>query len=370
MPSATTTNTLDNVSKAVVMNSTKHNTSEGSNTPEIHFETLYDSCLIVLAVLIIAINVLIPVLFIRNRVLRTKTNMLLVSLAIADLVTGLLGIPMSVACNAYHQFPSLTGLCITAGVTYRFIAVSTIFHIFAITIERYISVSYPFKYVLWVQMSRLRVVIGSIWIGSLLLALVQLSWQDFSNFTSEDPVKVKAGIIYNAIGVIVCFLVPLAVMVFIYCRMFMIIRKQLDHMKKLSPSGSNQNCKPLSSERRAIAIFALMLGIFTMSWLTWYMSIINVYAGTALIIMPERWYDFFDFLRFSTSFINPLLYTFLKHDFRKALFSLIFPKYKQRLAAELQTENTRTTIPPLAMLKAKYMTEDTGPEEKKMLENV
>lgn len=368
MSSASSPTARENASKTGGMNSTKHNTS-GSSIPEILFEPLYDSCLIVLAVLIIAINILIPVLFIRNRVLRTKTNMLLVSLAIADLVTGLLGIPMFIACNAFSSFPSLTGLCITAGVAYRFIAVSTIFHIFAITIERYISVSYPFKYVFWVQMSRLRVVIASIWIGSLLMALVQLSWQNFSNFTSADPIKVKAGLIYNAIGVIVCFLVPLVVMIFIYCRMFMIIRKQLDHMKKLSPSGNNQNCKPLSSERRAITIFALMLGIFTMSWLTWYISIINVYTN-AVIAMPERWYDFFDFVRFSTSFINPLLYTFLKHDFREALFSLVFSKSKRRKASELQTNNTSLTMAPLAMLKARYMSDDSSPEERKMLDHV
>ncbi|XP_031571723.1 octopamine receptor-like [Actinia tenebrosa] len=370
MSSATSTSTWENASKAVVMNATGYNMSD-SKIQEISFEPLYDSCLIILAVLIIAINILIPVLFIRNRVLRTKTNMLLVSLAIADLVTGLLGIPMSIACNAFIEFPSLTGLCITAAVTYRFIAVSTIFHIFAITIERYISVSYPFKYVFWVQMSRVRVVIASIWIGSLLMALVQLSWQNFSDFSSEDPIKVKAGIIYNGIGIIVCFLVPLVVMVFIYCRMFMIIRKQLDHMKKLSPSGNNENCKPLSTERRAITIFALMLGIFTMSWLTWYMSIISVYTRNAEIIsMPERWYDFFDFLRFSTSFINPLLYTFLKHDFRDALFSLLFSKSKQRKSAEHRTNNANLTMAPLAMLRSKYKSDNSSPEERKILDNV
>jgi hypothetical protein len=151
--------------------------------------------------------------------------------------------------------------------------------------------------------------------------------------------------------------------------MFMIIRKQLYHMKKLSPAGNNQNCKPLSSERRAITIFALMLGIFTTCWLTWYLSIINVYTKVVLN-MPERWYDFFDFLRFSTSFINPLLYTFLKHDFREALFSLVLSR-RRRYSKESETKDVRLSMTlSAAVLKAKYRSDDSTPEERKKLDAV
>ena len=101
-----------------------------------YFDISYDSCLIVLSFLIIAINILVIVLFVRRRPLRTKTNLLLVSLSVSDLMMGLLGIPMSTACNALVGDLSFSGLCITSAAVYRFIAVSTIFHIFAITGER------------------------------------------------------------------------------------------------------------------------------------------------------------------------------------------------------------------------------------------
>lgn len=333
---------------------------------QIFFEPLYDSVLIVLAVFIIVINVLVIALFLRNRALRTKTNMLLVSLAIADMVMGLVGIPMCITCNALAMFPEYIGVCFAAGVVYRFIAVSTIFHIFAITIERYISVSYPFNYVTLVKMSRLRVVIASIWIGSLLMALVQLSWQDISrDFTMQTsgigPLEYKAGLIYNVIGVFVCFLIPFTVMIFIYWRMFMIIRTQIKRIKEQHIVGFEDNCRPLASERRAITIFALMLGIFMICWLTWYLSLLSIYVEVFFLSVPDDVYDLFDILRFSTSFVNPLLYTFLKTDFRKALFSLISSKCGRLVQRErsMMTERGLTTV-------TRYNDDDNSEETKKL----
>lgn len=318
----------------------------GYGERKINFKIAYDSCLVVLAVFIIAINILVPVLFIRNRVLRTKTNMLLVSLAIADMVMGLIGIPMYISCNALYMFYEYRGMCFAAAVVYRFIAVSTIFHIFAITIERYISVSYPFNYVTWVKMSRLRLVIASIWFIALFMALIQLSWQnlkqDYYMGNAEiDPILYRAGLIYNLFGILVCFTIPLAIMIFIYWRMFVIIRTQITRIKQQNITGFEENCKPLSSERRAITIFALMLGFFTTCWLTWYLSLLANYVSIYFYV-PELLYEIFDFLRFSTSFINPLLYTFLKTDFRRALFRLVSSKFGR--TANKQSFTTDATV--------------------------
>lgn len=341
-----------------------NNNASETNNAVTFFEATYDSCLIVLAIFIIAINVLVPALFIRNRGLRTKTNILLVSLAIADLIMGLIGIPMYISCNALAWYPEYIGMCITAAVVYRFIAVSTIFHIFAITLERYISVRYPFSYVTLVKMSRLSVVIASIWIGSLLMALVQLSWQDVTRGyvqQSLDSMAYKAGLVYNIVGVFFCFLIPFAIMIFIYWRMFMIIRTQIKRIKEQNVTGFEENCKPLASERKAITIFALMLGVFMVCWLTWYMSLVSNYVEIFHVAVPEVVHNLFDFLRFSTSLINPLLYTFLKSDFRKAFCCLIRSKCGGRLKQDkgLRSENGLTTI-------IRYNNDEDSDETKKL----
>ena len=296
-----------------------------------YFDVSYDSCLIVLSFLIIAINILVLVLFVRRRPLRTKTNLLLVSLSVSDLMMGLLGIPMNTACNALVGYQSFSGLCITAAAVYRFIAVSTIFHILIITGERYVSVIYPFIYMSIVTKKRIVILITSIWVLSLFMALIQLAWQEFDDFTSRNPTKLRWGLIYNIIGIVVCLFVPLVLMLFFYARMFNVIHHQAQQIRKLNMVQEySARGKHLVAEKRAITIFALMLGIFICCWSTWYIGLLQDYLSQEdFYAIPVVWLMVFEFLRFSTSFINPMLYTFLKQDFRAELYSMV-PCCKKR----------------------------------------
>lgn len=296
-----------------------------------YFDASYDSCLISLGVLIIAINVLVLVLFVKRRPLRTKTNLLLVSLSVSDLMMGLLGIPMNTACNALVGYKNFSGLCITSAAVYRFIAVSTIFHILIITGERYVSVIYPFRYMLIVTKRRIVILVSSVWSLSLFMALIQLAWQEFDHFTSRNPTKLRWGLIYNIVGIVVCLLVPLVLMLFFYLRMFKVIHHQAKQIRKLNHiQESHGSRKHLVTEKRAISIFALMLGIFTCCWSTWYIGLLQDYlTKDVFYAIPSVWLLVFDFLRFSTSLINPMLYTFLKQDFRRELY-LMIPCFKKK----------------------------------------
>ena len=312
-------------------NSTPEENSKYSLPHNGYFDASYDSCLISLGVLIIAINVLVLVLFVKRRPLRTKTNLLLVSLSVSDLMMGLLGIPMNTACNALVGYKNFSGLCITSAAVYRFIAVSTIFHILVITGERYVSVMYPFRYMLIVTKRRIVILVSSVWSLSLFMALIQLAWQEFNNFTSRNPTKLRWGLIYNIVGIVVCLLAPLVLMLFFYFRMFKVIHHQAKQIRKLNNiQESRGSRKHLVAEKRAITIFALMLGIFTCCWSTWYIGLLQDYLSKDVFYaIPSVWLLVFDFLRFSTSLINPMLYTFLKQDFRRELY-LMIPCFKKK----------------------------------------
>lgn len=94
----------------MTMNNSNSTKDDNTLSHETYFILSYDSCLIVLSFLIMASNILVLVLFVRRRPLRTKTNLLLVSLSVSDLMMGLLGIPMNTACNALVGYRSFSGL--------------------------------------------------------------------------------------------------------------------------------------------------------------------------------------------------------------------------------------------------------------------
>jgi hypothetical protein len=68
-------------------------------------------------------------------------------------------------------------------------------------------------------------------------------------------------------------------------------------------------------EGRAMVVFGLMLVTFVLGWFPYFILTFLEDLGISHNASSVFWL----FLRFSTSLINPLLYTFLKMDFKKAL---------------------------------------------------
>jgi len=296
-------------------------TDEQDELASSYFMPAYDSSLIVLCVAIVCVNTLVLVLYSKRRHLRTKTNTLLVSLATSDLLMGLCGVPLFIACTAF-----LDGdVCIAQGVVFRFIAVSTMFHILAVTGERYICVLHPMQYINIVTGKRILRVIAGIWAISLFVALIQLSWVLPFGYFSANEVKFTASLAYNWVGLAVCFAIPFLGMVVFYTRMFITIHRQVQKIKRQSVildfATSSSAFRSSRRQLRALVTFSLMLGLFAGSWTTWYISILQIYARAQFF--PEVSMIIFDFLRAGVSLINPLLYTFLKNDFREALVSFL-----------------------------------------------
>ncbi|XP_074633439.1 adenosine receptor A2b-like [Acropora palmata] len=302
-----------------VMNATVM--SPGSGDDKSFFHPVYDGFLIVLSVFVIAINLLVIFLFVYREYLQTKTNSLLISLAVSDLMAGFLGIPLTIVCNAVLQ----DGVCIASVLIYRFIAVSTMYHILIVTLERYIYVMYPMKYINIVTVPRLLMVIASVWLFSLFTSLIQFSWQNPNRFfTKRDPVVLEYSLGYNIVGALICFFLPALFMAISYVRMFLVIHRQIKEIQGLyntrTASTANQRA-PIATEARALFIFALMLTVFTLCWLSFYITGI-LFCFIPSSAFPTKAFMVFDFIRFTVAFVNPILYAFLKRDFSRALRSL------------------------------------------------
>lgn len=286
------------------------------------FNAVYDGFLIVLSVFVIAINLLVISLFIHREYLQTKTNSLLISLAVSDLLVGFLSIPLTIACNAFLD----DGVCISATLIYRFNAVSTMYHILIVTLERYIYVMYPMKYINIVTVPRLLGLIAGVWLFSLFISLIQLAWEDPSNYFGErDSVTLHYVLGYNIFGVVICFFLPALFMAISYVRMFLVIHRQIKEIRGLYNTRTAVNANqraPIATEARALFIFALMLTVFIFCWLSFYVTGFFGFFITDGQHLPFHWFMAFDFIRFSVAFVNPILYAFLKRDFSRALRSL------------------------------------------------
>uniref|UniRef100_UPI003AABDA5D cholecystokinin receptor type A n=1 Tax=Centroberyx gerrardi TaxID=166262 RepID=UPI003AABDA5D len=116
-------------------------------------------------------NSLIIAVLVRNRRMRTVTNLFLLSLAISDLMVSLVCIPFTLIPNLMRDFVFGTGMCKLVmyfmGVS---VSVST-FNLVAISLERYSAICNPLTSRTWQTKSHAVKVISATWVASFILML-------------------------------------------------------------------------------------------------------------------------------------------------------------------------------------------------------
>lgn len=107
----------------------------------------------------------------------------------------------------------------------------------------------------------------------------------------------------------------------------------------------------ITQEHRVLIVFVTMISMFAFSWISWYILVLDF---TYSIYIPSVVLDCFDILRFSVSFVNPILYTFFKQDFRVA-----FKKSLRKFSMDRQ--KTKTDLNKEKKTKADFMKSNIKP---------
>lgn len=337
------------------MDAFSRNGSENANTTVIYNDAythaaIYEIVLIILSVLIGVSNATVLLLYYSNPRIRSTKNVLLASLALSDLCAGTTVIPITLKC--FEEYTP--NKCIASSILFRFIAFSTILHILGIILEKYVSILHPFCVV---HKKHLRILSVCIWSVSFVVAALPLAWLDIGN--QMDDEQVRKELVYFVVTFIGFFVTPFVLIVFAQIRMLKVISrsfkrfsltgrdhfeatsspKNFSHVERFNLSSPN---KPLrfqrdaanepesqlrissTHNRKVITAFALMLATFTVCWLTWYLGVFLSYVnGESFRTFSADLKQMFQVLVFLPSLINPLLYTYYKHDFRQALQGLL-----------------------------------------------
>ena len=110
-------------------------------------EVFTASMIVVLALigaLIVVVNglVLISVAY-KKKFLRSFTNLFLGSLALSDLVTGLVGVPLLLVCNMIRADDR--DKCISSDIFIRFTGIPSTCHVLLIAFDRYFAIVHPYR---------------------------------------------------------------------------------------------------------------------------------------------------------------------------------------------------------------------------------
>ena len=277
--------------------------------------------LLPIGLLIVLTNFVVFLLFYSSQSLRKPSNYLLLSLAICDFLNGSVNISLFllVFIQVVKGSKFLVLLC-AVEVSHNFIAITAACHILLITAEKYLAVMRPLKYHV-IKKRTILLAIGGAWIISALVAAAPVSWFFMRHRRERTGLILETA--FNVFCLFAVFVVPYTFILFAHITMFKKVCKR-NRDQDLNGRARSRVRKKKKTERKCLIIFATMATVFVVCWLPLFvLRLIYSLIGQRLIQNdPDVMViaaQVFLIVRYLTSFINPLLYTFFKQDFWKAL---------------------------------------------------
>ena len=285
------------------------------------YAPLFISLMLTFATAIIAANCLVLGLMIWRKSLRVIPNFFLGSLAVSDLISGIMGIPLCIACFGTEEI----SVCVTSAISVRFTAVSSVSHLLLIASDRYAMIVHSMRYDSLVTKARAIGAICVTWVFALTASVIQLSWYTLDGDMDEHQERTATiDTVYSLFCLLVFIVLPLSSMVYLYGRVFII---SIGHIKTLQRLGFKTRDKSVISNYRGVITLVSMLIVFTICWLPFF--IVALLDHIEALNVPLSVGIATIFLRFSVPVINPLLCVFGKRDLSAAFRRLCgFTRFK------------------------------------------
>ncbi|XP_068165799.1 adenosine receptor A1-like [Antennarius striatus] len=199
------------------------------HTPYVsRFQGLYIAMELVVAVMAIGGNSLVCVAVVHNRRLRTVTNYFLISLAMSDILVGLVAVPCAVLTDLGQPRHNLPLCTVLLSILIALTQIS-ILSMLAVAAERYMAILLPFQYRRVMSPRNARLVLMLTWVTAAIFGCVPLmetrKRPTNSSYCIFSCVVDMTYMVY--FNCFCCFLLPLSAMFAIYGHIFITIRHQL-----------------------------------------------------------------------------------------------------------------------------------------------
>ena len=257
-----------------------------------------------IALVIIFANTLVIVSFIKNANLRTRTNCLIISLALADFLVGLVSVPgwlvlihresdqrsvwYQVVMEAWYVFEILGG-------------VGSIFHLMALSWDRLCAIVWPLRHRSYTRKKYLAIIFLT-WSAATLVSGLSVP----GNRTSPQA--------YNMTVICLCFFVPLLL---IFLAQGITLYTIKHNTAKFHRNSS------LRRDARAAKTIAIMIGLFLIGWLPFFSLGLAQFVRDDLSALPAQAVFAVKLLQYGNSLFNPILYGQKFPEFRKAYIKIL-----------------------------------------------
>ncbi|XP_077992121.1 beta-1 adrenergic receptor-like [Glandiceps talaboti] len=263
----------------------------------------------------------------------------MVNLAVADLLVGVFVMPPNMIDEIVGTWILGDTICRLWIIMDVLSCTASIMNLCMISVDRYYIIAHPFRSAGESSLRRAKIMMLIAWAVSIIVSVLPISigWA-----FEIQPMEVMVGKCifvpnryYAATASIVAFYIPLFLMIFAYYKVFKIARIQAEKIQEyeVNPVSSSKPCmtgrrKTLAKftinfkrERRALRTLGIIMGCFLLCWLPFFTTnVINPFINYGV---PPIAFVIVTWTGWANSTINPLLYSVLNKEFRRAFRRLL-----------------------------------------------
>lgn len=266
-------------------------------------------------------NILVSLVILLYKTMQTPINYLLLNLAVADIITVVFISPQYIFIHTFTHPTGVAGdfLCkfITGGNLSWIGGVASVFSLVAISFERYQAVTNPYSPDSKFSMSKVKVLIVSCWISTIIFNFPLFFAIYFDNevkFCLEAWPSAAYGKANTTAWLVVVGIIPASIMIFLYSKVvYDLWFKQIN---------GNTQLAVRKSRKKVTKVVLIVSGIYAVSWfpqlILYFLSHFhrafefgNIAYVTSVIMVTFN------------SAVNPLIYAFQSQRFRQYFKQLL-----------------------------------------------
>ncbi|XP_067241592.1 trace amine-associated receptor 7c-like [Chanodichthys erythropterus] len=262
----------------------------------------------VTSVFTVFLNLLVIISISHFKQLHTPTNVLILSLAVADLIVGLIlmpvqGMKLIESCWYFGEI-----FCSIFPLILYMVVVASLGTLIIISVDRFIAVNDPLRYPMKVNNSRVFVSIVVNWLFSFLYSfylLYEFLLYPERNHTCVGECIVVVTLENIIIDAFVCLVVPCCVIIPLYVKICFVAKRQVKHLNSVTD-------KKARSEKKAARTLGIVVLVYLLFWTPYYLYSLSGGhdENDALIIKVMDW------IVCMNSCMNPLIYAMFYRWFR------------------------------------------------------
>ncbi|XP_045569380.1 trace amine-associated receptor 13c-like [Salmo salar] len=256
------------------------------------------------------LNILVIISISHFKQLHTPTNLLILSLAVSDLLVGLIVIPVVTvavmeSCWGFGDYFCAFQFYIS------FLCTSlSLGNLVLISIDRYVAVCDPLLYHSKITITRMMCCISITWCSSIIYdaAVVKnvVNVQVPSRCLTVCLI-VEGSIWVNIIGLVITMVVPCSIIITLYMKIFVVARSQARKVfsKEAASVSGVKTLQANKSERKAAKTLSIVVFNYLICWIP------TLFINFFFSFLIDNFLSYFIiFLPLVNSLINPIIYVF------------------------------------------------------------